>query len=43
MAEYEKLDEMANTYRHLKDNKPRTVDEFMEDQKAFEERKKKKL
>jgi hypothetical protein len=39
MAELEEAEEMANTYRHLKNNKPRTVEEFMEDQKAHEEKK----
>jgi hypothetical protein len=39
MAELEKADEMANTYKHLKNNKPRTVEEFMEDQKLHEEKK----
>jgi DNA-directed RNA polymerase subunit F len=43
MAEIEEAHEMANTYKHLKNNKPRTVEEFMEDQKAFEERKAKNL
>jgi hypothetical protein len=31
MAELYEADEMANTYKHLKNNKPRTVEEFMED------------
>jgi hypothetical protein len=43
MAEIEQADELANTYKHLKNNKPRTVDEFMDDQKAFEDKKQKKL
>jgi hypothetical protein len=43
MAELIEADEMANTYRHLKNNKPRTVEEFMEDQRAHEEKKWKRL
>jgi hypothetical protein len=31
MAELVEAEEMANSYRHLKNNKPRTVEEFMED------------
>ena len=34
---------MANTYKHLKNNKPRTVEEFMEDQKLHEEKKQKRM
>ena len=43
MAELEKADEMANTYKYLKNNKPRTVEEFMEDQKYHEEKKIKRM
>ena len=43
MKELEEADEMANTYKHLKNNKPRTVEEFMEDQKLHEEKKHKRL
>ena len=43
MAEIEQADEWANTYKHLKNNKPRTVDEFMDDQKAYEDRKQKNI
>ena len=39
MSELYEADEMANTYKHLKNNKPRTVEEFMEDQKMHEEKK----
>ena len=43
MDEIQKIEEMANTYKHLKDGKPRTVEEFMEDQKAHEEKKLKRM
>jgi hypothetical protein len=39
LAELEQAEEMANNYKHLKNNKPRTVEEFMEDQQAFEDKK----